>query len=86
MLFDASRLKPGRQSIQNRLIFMRTIKYPWNSNKMSDDLIRIEMKKAFFDYITVQHVADNKIDTCTAPSADHDLEWFFPLGEAFVTN
>ena len=63
---------------------MRSITYPWNKSNMSDDLIRIEMKKAFFEYIT--QLPDNKIDTCIAPSADYDPEWFFPLGEALITN
>jgi len=48
--FDSSKTKIGRQSLPNRLLFMRTIKQPWNlqSNKLSDDKIRILMKKAFF--------------------------------------
>ena len=49
--FDASRIKKGQQSIQNRLLFMRSISYPWNSEPMSDNLIRIEMKRAFFTFL-----------------------------------
>ena len=45
--YDNSKLKIGRQSIQNRLLFMRSITYPWNLKPMTNDLIRIEMKKSF---------------------------------------
>ena len=89
LFYDASCFKVGRQAIQNRLHFMRSIKYPWNQNQqMSNDLIRIEMKKAYFSYVKIlQPVAtNNQIDTCTAPLADYDPEWFFPLGEAIITN
>jgi hypothetical protein len=50
LFFDASRIKKGQQSIQNRLLFMRSITYPWNREPMNDNLIRIEMKRAFFTY------------------------------------
>jgi len=50
LFFDASRTKKGQQSFQNRLLFMRSIKYPWNQSFISDDVIRIEMKKAFFTF------------------------------------
>ena len=50
-LNNASRTSKGRQSIQNRLLFMRSIVYPWNTEKkLSDDMIRIEMKRTFFPY------------------------------------
>ena len=29
---------------------MRKIKYPWNLKPMTNDLIRVEMKRAFFPY------------------------------------
>ncbi len=48
MFFDASRIKKGQQAISNRLFFMRSIKFPWNSKPLSNDQIRIEMKKCFF--------------------------------------
>jgi len=48
--FDSARIKKGQQSIQNRLLFMRSIDYPWNLKPMSDDLIRIEMKRAYFSF------------------------------------
>ena len=48
MFFDASRIKKGQQAISNRLLFMRSIHYPWNSKFLSNDIIRIEMKKCFF--------------------------------------
>ena len=51
MFFDNSRIKKGQQALANRLLFMRSIKYPWNEKPMSDDLIRIEMKKCFFTFI-----------------------------------
>ena len=62
--FDTSRRKVGRQSLQNRLMFMRGITYPWNACKMSNDLIRIEMKKAFFPESFF-----NMVDKCTSPLA-----------------
>jgi hypothetical protein len=51
--YDSSRTKKGRQSIPNRLAFMRSISYPWNfpEKPMSNDLIRIEMKHTFFPYL-----------------------------------
>jgi len=54
--YDTSRLKVGRQSIQNRLLFMRNIKYPWNLKPMSNDLIRIEMKKSFFPFVLQENI------------------------------
>jgi hypothetical protein len=50
--FDNSRTLVGRQSIQNRLIFMRSINDPWNNKlkPLSDDHIRVIGKTAFFDY------------------------------------
>jgi hypothetical protein len=51
MFFDSSRTRKGRQSIQNRLMFMRSISYPWNSNlELSNDLLRVTMKRTFFPY------------------------------------
>ncbi len=46
--FDASRTKKGRQAIANRLLFMHSITCPWNSKDLTNDVIRIEMKKCFF--------------------------------------
>ena len=48
--FDSARIKKGQQSIQNRLLFMRAIDFPWNSIPLSDDLIRIQMKRTFFSF------------------------------------
>ncbi len=43
LFFDLSRPLKGRQSIQNRLLFMRTIKYPWKTEKtLGDDILKIE--------------------------------------------
>ena len=52
LFFDSSRKRVGRQSLPNRLIFMRGIEYAWNdeTNVMSNDLIRIQMKKSFFPF------------------------------------
>ncbi len=51
LFYDASWTRKGRQSIQNRLLFMRSIVYRWNTEKkLSDDIIRTEMKQTFFPY------------------------------------
>ena len=54
MFFDDSKTLLGRQSIQNRLMFMRCITDPWNNKnqKLSDDQVRVITKSAFFDYYT----------------------------------
>ncbi len=50
--FDKSKTLLGRQSIQNRLHFMRCISDPWNNKlqPLSNDQIRVIGKKTFFDY------------------------------------
>jgi hypothetical protein len=50
--FDKSKTLLGRQSIQNRLNFMRCISDPWNNKlqPLSNDQIRVIGKKTFFDY------------------------------------
>jgi len=48
--YDESRSKWGKQSVQNRLIFMNGIEEPWLRRDLSDDGIRMLMKKEFFDY------------------------------------
>jgi len=51
MFFDSSCRVIGRQSLENRLIFMRSIKLEWNTQMpLSNDQIRIELKKTFFPY------------------------------------
>ena len=52
--FDNSRTLVGRQSIHNRLIFMRSINDQWNNKlqPLSNDQLRVIGKKAFFDYYT----------------------------------
>jgi exonuclease III len=52
LFFDGSKRKKGRQSIENRLLFMRSINYPWNltSTALSDDSLRVLMKRSFFPY------------------------------------
>jgi len=53
LFYDSSRTRKGRQSIENRLLFMRSITFPWNlCSKLSDDRLRIEMKKVFFPYFS----------------------------------
>jgi hypothetical protein len=49
--FDTSKTLFGRQSIQNRLMFLTD---PWNNKyqRPSNDQIRVIRKKAFFDYYT----------------------------------
>jgi hypothetical protein len=54
LFFDLSKTKVGRQSLPNRLIFMRTIKDNWNLQPLSNDEIRIKMKRFFFPYYTSQ--------------------------------
>jgi hypothetical protein len=53
LFFDSSKLKKGRQALENRLLFMRAINFPWNKDKFSDDVIRIQMKATYFTYLRV---------------------------------
>ncbi len=50
--FYSSMNKKGKQSLQNRLLFMRSIENPWNNleKQINDDTIRIELKKTFLPY------------------------------------
>ena len=50
--FDNSHNLFGRQTIQNRLKFMRSITDHWNNklHPLSNDQIRVIVKKAFFSY------------------------------------
>jgi hypothetical protein len=59
--FDKSRTLLGRQSIQNRLMFMRCMTDPWNNKlkPLSNDQIRVIGKKAFFDYYADKVVVQN---------------------------
>jgi hypothetical protein len=52
--FDNSHTLLGRQSIQNRLFFMRCMNEPWNikNEPLTNDQIRVLAKKAFFEYYT----------------------------------
>jgi len=49
LFFDTSKKLIGKQSIENRLMFMRTIQEPWNelNSNLNDHQIRILMKKHF---------------------------------------
>ncbi len=52
--FDCSRIKKGKQALENRLLFMHSINYPWDKDKnLSDDVIQIEMKATYFTYLSV---------------------------------
>ncbi len=51
LFFDSSKLKKGQQALENRLLFMRAIAYPWNKDKLSDDVICIQMKATYFTYL-----------------------------------
>ncbi len=51
LFFDRSKLKKGQQELEYRLLFMRAITYPWNKDKPSDDMIRIEMKATYLTYL-----------------------------------
>ncbi len=49
LFFDASRTRKGKQAIQNRLLFMCAISYPWNTEKrLSNDITCIKIKITFF--------------------------------------
>jgi len=49
--YDGSRTKSGRQSMQNRLAMINDLVEPWLRRELSDDEIRIMMKKAYFEYM-----------------------------------
>jgi len=51
--FDESKSKWGKQSLQNRSSFMNGMTEPWLRRDMTNDAIRILMKKEFFAYINV---------------------------------
>ena len=48
--FDNSKRKPGKQILKNRLELMKEINTPWLKRILTDDKIRIEMKKIFFKF------------------------------------
>ncbi len=51
LFYDGSKRKKGQQSLENRLLFMRSITQPWNlSSELSDDGLRVMMKRVFFPY------------------------------------
>lgn len=54
LFYDASLNLFGKQSLENRLLFMRSCKKEWNliTPKLSNDAIRIECKKTFFPYLS----------------------------------
>ncbi len=52
IFFDSSKKLKGRQSIENRLMYLRSFIYPWNNplDNLSDDYLRTILKFAFFPY------------------------------------
>jgi len=48
--FDNSKQKPGKQILKNPLELMKEIHMPWLNRILTDDEIRIEMKKIFFKF------------------------------------
>jgi hypothetical protein len=54
--FDFSRTQKGFQSLQNRLLFVRSVNFDWNN--LSDDHLRVELKKAFSPYIALAKTAE----------------------------
>jgi hypothetical protein len=50
LFFDSSKTRIGAQSIQNRLMHITRIKYPWNdlNSKWSNDQIRVNLKRIYF--------------------------------------
>ena len=55
LFFDGSQTVPGRQSLQNRLQHISSIKTAWNElgTVMSNDRLRVLLKGIFFSYTTV---------------------------------
>jgi len=56
------RTKLVRQSLQNRLLFMRSITFAWNSvdRKPTNDEIRVQMKRFFFPAVLYETVSQNQ--------------------------
>lgn len=50
LFYDSSKMKVGRQSLQNRLQHMKQIREPWNElgSRWTNDKIRIVLKDTFF--------------------------------------
>ncbi len=58
-----SRTQKGFQSLQNILLFTQSVNFDSNneSNELSDDRLRVKLKKGFFPYIALAETTD-KID------------------------
>ncbi len=53
-IFIVNLPKSNKQyEFENILLFMRAITYPWNKDKLNDDVIRTEMKATYFNYLCV---------------------------------
>jgi len=50
LFYDKSKRKPGKQALNNRLDLFKDLKIPWTNTKLSNDEIRMEMKKCFFNF------------------------------------
>jgi hypothetical protein len=48
--FDSSKRKIGAQSLQNHIGWMKDIGDAWHGRKLTDDVIRVLLKKSLFDY------------------------------------
>jgi len=61
--FDNSKTTRGKQSIQNRLHFMRSIDKPWTNlaEPLSNDAIRVLLKDTFFPYYSEPQITSNQI-------------------------
>jgi len=53
--YDGSKSKGGHQALHNRVMFLNGISEPWLRRDLTDDGIRILMKKEFFDYKKFDH-------------------------------
>jgi len=50
--FDKSSSKTGKQSINCRLEHIRLVEWPWSTDNLSNDSIRILLKRTFFSYMS----------------------------------
>jgi len=50
--YDKSSSKTGKQAINCRLDYMRLINCPWSAENLSNDSIRILLKRTFFNYFS----------------------------------
>jgi len=53
--FDKSSKKIGKQCINNRLEHIRLVDWPWSTDNLSNDALRILLKRTFSDYMSNQY-------------------------------